>query len=247
MSATRLASRKARAISQGLRVLLAAHGSLRQPSAQASVLAQASALEAATGAVVRAGFLRVAPKLAQAAGELGDGPFVVLPMFMADGYLVRRALPRALGCEARILTPFGLVPRLAELIAAEAIDACTAAGLVPERATLLLIGHGSARGPASRHATETQAQRIAALSRFAGVAVAFLEESPTIEEQCRRCRGDLVACGFFAAPGGHADQDVPRRLADDPWGRERRVLYTGAIGTHADAVRLLAEILEVAA
>lgn len=42
--------------------------------------------------------------------------------------------------------------------------------------------------------------------------------------------GDVVAVGLFAAPGGHAAEDVPEALAADPRGGERRVFYTGAIG-----------------
>ncbi len=243
MSATRRAWRKEPAISAGLRVLLAGHGAPRHAAAQRSVVTQAAALEAATGVMVRAGFLVAEPSIAEAAAELGDGPLTVLPMFMADGYLVRNAVPKALQREARMLTPLGLMPRLADLIAVQAADACAAAVLSPARSTLLVVGHGSAHGTASRQAVAAQARRVAEMARFGAVEVAFLEEPPGLDEQCRRCRGDLVVTGFFAAPGAHASDDVPRLLDGDPWGDTRRLLYTGAIGTHPAIPALLAEIL----
>lgn len=205
---------------------------------------QAATLAAMTGAGVHAGFLIARPTLAEAAEAAGAGPLLVLPMFMADGYLARRAVPRALERPARVLTPFGLSPGLPGLILAQAGEACRTAGMVPGRATLLLVGHGSRKGGGPpRQALVDQARHVAQAGRFAAVEIAFLEEPPETGAQLRRCTGDLVVVGFFATPGAHAVEDVPRLLGDDPHADRRRVLYTGAVGTHPGAITLLAETL----
>ncbi len=224
-------------------MLLAGHGAPRHRAAQESILAQAAALARAAGCRVHAGFLTADPSIAEAASALGDDPLVVLPMFMADGYLVRSAVPRALGRDARILTPLGLLPGLGDLIASQAADACISAGLLPQRVTVLIAGHGSAHGDASRRAVTAQAQRVASTARFGGVEMAFLEEHPRLDEQLRRCRGDLIVSGFFAAPGAHAGEDVPQLLAADRCNETRKLIDLGPIGAHAGVVPLLAEAL----
>lgn len=228
-------------------MLLAGHGAPRHRAAQASILAQAEALARASGCRVQAGFLTADPSIAEAASALGDDSLVVLPMFMADGYLVRSAVPRALGRDARILTPLGLLPGLGDLIVSQAVDACMSAGLTPRRTTVLIAGHGSAHGGASREAVTVQARRVAETALFGGVEMAFLEEEPGLGAQLRRCRGDLVVSGFFAAPGAHAGEDVPQLLAADPWRGTRRLLDLGPIGVDPGVVPLLAEVLRAAA
>jgi sirohydrochlorin ferrochelatase len=102
--------------------------------------------------------------------------------------------------------------------------------LEPGRCGLLLVGHGYAKSAASRDAARFHTEPLAATGRFRWVDAAFLEEEPTIPDRLAARMGDVVAVGFFAAPGGHAAEDVPEALAADPRRGERRVLYTGAIG-----------------
>ena len=243
MSATRRSWRKGRAISTRRRILLAGHGAPRHAAAQQSIIAQAAALAAATGAVVQPGFLTAEPSVASAVSALGEGPVTVLPMFMADGYLVRTAVPRALGRSAQILPPLGVMPGLAAVISTRARSACAATGIDPASSTLLLVGHGSARSDASRRAVLAQARLVADMALFRMIETAFIEEAPSIDDQCRQILGDVVVMGFFAAPGGHASEDVPRLIADDPWGATRRLVYAGAVGADPAIVPLLADAI----
>lgn len=243
MSATRPGWKRGPAISAGPHILLAGHGAPRHAAAQASILAHAAALAGATGATVRAGFLAAEPSLAESAAAFDDAPISVLPMFMADGYLVRSAVPRALGRPARILRPLGLMPRLAEVIAARALACCAASGIVPARSTLLLLGHGSAHGDASRQAVSSQAERVAGTALFGSVEIAFLKESPRLDEQFRRCCGDVVVMGFFAAPGAHAIDDVPDLMAGASTCGNRTLAYAGAVGADPGIVPLLADAI----
>ncbi|MCC7427825.1 MAG: hypothetical protein IT557_13025 [Alphaproteobacteria bacterium] len=259
MSATRSRCRKGPAISPdrradtgpaearpGIALLLAGHGAPRHAAAQETICAHAAALAGVPGiGATAAGFLAAAPGLAEAAASLaaaslGAGPLHVMPMFMADGFLVRTALPRALGRPVRVLTPLGLLPGLTAIIARRALALCGEARLDPARTTLLLVGHGSANSPASREAVAFHAARLARDTRLGPVATAFLEEPPLLADALLRLEGHAVVAGFFAAPGVHASEDVPALLDAAPRAGQRRLLYTGAIGADPEIVELVA-------
>ena len=216
------------------------HGAPRLPAAQAAAEAQAAALRR-SGAFqeVACAFLSVPPAPAEALAALRGDPVCVVPLFMSDGYFVRVALARALAAgdhegsrRLRQARPVGLMPELTGVVERRALAACAEGGLAPERGGLLLIAHGYRGGPASRDAARFHTEPLAAAGRFRWVDAAFLEEEPEIHDRLSTYAGDLVAVGLFAAPGGHAAEDVPRALAADPrGGGRRRILYTGAIGT----------------
>jgi sirohydrochlorin cobaltochelatase len=213
------------------------HGAPRLPGAQAAVEAQAALLRRG-GAFedVACAFLSMPPAPAEALAALRGDPVHVVPLFMSDGYFVR-AVERALAAEEgqggrrlRLAPPVGLMPELTGVIERRVLAACAGGGLEPGRCGLLVVAHGYEKGPASREAARFHTGPLAAAGRFRWVDAAFLEEEPTIPDRLAAREGDLVAVGLFAAPGGHAAEDVPEALAADPRRGDRRVLYTGAIG-----------------
>lgn len=199
--------------------------------AQAALLRRGGAFEE-----VACAFLSMPPAPADALAALRGDPVCVVPLFMSDGYFVRaveRALAAGEGRGSRRLRqtrPIGLVPELTEVIERRALAACAEGGLEPGRCGLLVVAHGYTGSPASREAARFHTETLAAAGRFRWVDAAFLEEEPMIPDRLAARGGDVVAVGLFAAPGGHAAEDVPEALAADPRGGERRVLYTGAIG-----------------
>lgn len=198
--------------------------------AQAALLRRSGAFED-----VACAFLSMPPAPAEALAALRGDPVHVVPLFMSDGYFVR-AVERALAAEGhggrrlRRAPPVGLMPELTGVIERRALAACAEGGLEPGRCGLLVVAHGYEKGPASREAARFHTRPLAAAGRFRWVDAAFLEEEPTIPDRLAARGGDLVAVGLFAAPGGHAAEDVPEALAADPRRGGRRVLYTGAIG-----------------
>lgn len=199
--------------------------------AQAALLRRGGAFEE-----VACAFLSTPPAPAEALAALRGDPVCVVPLFMSDGYFVR-AVERALAAqeeqEGRCLRqarPVGLMPELTGVIERRALAACAEGDLEPGRCGLLIVAHGYTGSPASREAARFHTEPLAATGRFRWVDAAFLEEEPMIPDRLAAHGGDLVAVGLFAAPGGHAAEDVPEALAADPRRGERRVLYTGAIG-----------------
>jgi sirohydrochlorin ferrochelatase len=234
---------------QGAGLLLVALGAPRHPAPQAAVAAHAARLREAGGfADAAAAFLAASPGPAEALAGLRGDPVCVVPMFMAEGYLARVALPQALAkagagrAGMRLASPLGMAPELTEVIARRALADAREAGFVPQRTGLLLVGHGAEGDPSSREAVGFHAARLAAQRRFARVEIACLEEEPRIATQLAACPGDMVVAGFFAAPGMHASEDVPRALAADPRQRERRLRYGGAIGSEAEVTAIIAAL-----
>jgi sirohydrochlorin cobaltochelatase len=219
------------------------------------VAEQAAAALRAAGdgfADVGAAFLTAPPAPAEALAGLRGDPVCVVPMFMAEGYFMRAVLPKALahadpGRRRLILAPpLGVAPDLTAVIERRAVAHASDVGFVPAQTTLLLVGHGTERDPASREAVRFHAGRLAAWGRFARVEIALLEEEPRIATQLAACAGDMVALGFFAGPGMHAGEDVPQALAADPRRGERRLGYAGPIGAAPDIAVILGALARTA-
>lgn len=180
---------------------------------------------AATGRYrrVAVGFIRSEPSLEEAARRLSARRLVVYPLFMSDGYYVRQAIPERLGIgpagrdgtgrAVRVAAPLGLDETLPGLVADLAARAAARAGLDRSAAHLLLVAHGSSKGPESAAAARRVAARVAALVPFASVTTAFLEEAPFLDETLRTVPGPVVLLGLFAGEGMHAAEDLPAALA----------------------------------
>ncbi len=155
-------------------------------------------------------------------GHLRAPRAFVVPVMMCDGQTTRRELPAAfaaaacppgIGPELIFCPPVGTHPDLAALIAERAAEAAIAARQRPEAASVLLIGHGSSRLPASAAATRLQARRLRQRRQFAGTAVAFLEQEPRLDAVLATLPGPVVAVGLFAGAGQHAAEDVTAAMA----------------------------------
>jgi sirohydrochlorin ferrochelatase len=230
--------------------VLASHGDRAGATPNAALLKLAGEVRALTGlAAVTGGVLKGEPSLEQAldtAFASGTGTVTVYPLFMADGYFVKKVLAERVAAatgrarEVRILAPLGLDPALPDLLIAEAVTAATHAGIDPAQARLLVVGHGSKLGPASATATRKAATRAALARRFASVATAFLEEEPFIEEALRAANaGPTVVAGFFFGDGLHAGEDVPDAIAET--GAD--AVYAGPIGNSSAVAPLIAAAL----
>jgi sirohydrochlorin cobaltochelatase len=176
----------------------------------------------------------------------------VVPFFMTDGTAVRDILHRRLGLTGPVTerggrrivlsAPVGLNPRLSKLIVRRAQALARERAITPETATLLLVGHGSTRNPASRRTTEAHATRARKGDIFAAVATAYLDEQPTLDQSVASLVGPAVAVGLFSEDGLHASQDVPPILA----ARKPAVPYLGAIGSDPEMADLIIDQVKAA-
>ncbi len=215
------------------------HGSKRQDGTNPGLTALVAALQARRiFAEVRAAVLYGAPDPGQALAGLRTSGVILAPILMCDGHCARIVLPRAFGRRVSVCPPLGLQPAMTRLILTRAQTAALRQGLPSESVNLLLIGHGSTRNPASRHATLWHAARAREAAIFGSVHVAFLNEEPFLAQALGSSKGPTVAVGLFAADGLHASEDVPRCITRHAVGP---VGYLGAIGEDAGIADLVLE------
>jgi sirohydrochlorin ferrochelatase len=232
-------------------VILVGHGSrhLARKGGELDRLADAVRRTGHYRAVMTATLIGAGERPAAALAGLDDGPVLVVPVTMCDGETARAAIPAAFTARPPgtslppliFCPPVGTHPALAGLLAKRAHAAAGRAAATVT--TLLLIGHGSARSPASAAATRQQASRLAASGVFREVAVAFLEQPPTLAAVLAQLPGPVIALGLFATCGRHATDDVTSALVAA--GRAD-VRYLGPIGADPALAGVVLAILDAA-
>jgi sirohydrochlorin cobaltochelatase len=193
----------------------------------------------------RAACLRGEPSLETVLDGCGGQPIVVLPLLMAEGYILdwlKRRLDAYAAADTLLLPPVGADAGLAPILHRMAREEAQMAGWRLAETTLLLIGHGTPRHPASGRTLEAQAVRLRAAGGLAAVESAYLEQEPRLEERARALSGrPVVACGFFVDAGPHGRGDVEAILAGFP-----SIRYAGVVGERPQIVQLLARIAQPA-
>jgi sirohydrochlorin cobaltochelatase len=233
-------------------LILVAHGSNRCPGPGQQLERHAQAL-ARRGlfAEVRTATLQGGRPPGEALRSIASERVFVMPMFMCNGQYIRDKVPEAFGLTSvatrpngrtvHLCPPIGLEPGLAALAARRATECLEDLGVSAGEAALLLIGHGSPNGSASRQATESQALRIRGMGVFDRVVTAYLEEPPALADVLPALSGPVAAVALLAAHGPHAREDIGRPIAD---GGGRDVAYIGAIGGDEAIPEVIVQSLE---
>jgi sirohydrochlorin ferrochelatase len=216
-------------------LLLVTHGVEGRPGVAAMHAEALRARKPTTN--IRVACLKGEPGLEEALAGARP-PVTVVPLLMADGFIMRLLRRRLAGCAGVALRPpVGTDPRLTTLIAAKAKHACAERGWRPEATTLLLTGHGTPQHPGSEAATQQHATALSAKGAFAEVRTAYLDQASFLADvaaaldRYRPC----VAVGLFVDDGPHGRDDVLEGLA----GASVSVAYTGAIGTDPAILQLI--------
>lgn len=191
-------------------LLLVAHGSTRYPGAAEGLYRVAETLKPRF-AHVDVAFWRQEPVLSP--DHLREGPVFVVPYFAGLGKHTGQLIPERLGLGGKpgvtYCPPVGCHPSLPGLIHKRAL----AAAATPAETTLLLIGHGSREGGASR-TPETIAETLRTFGGFAEVATAYLEQAPFASGWRGQVRfPHVVAQPLLLSAGMHASEDLPPLFA----------------------------------
>jgi sirohydrochlorin ferrochelatase len=216
-------------------LLIAAHGERLPGAGNESVARIAGAIrERGIVSEVAAGFINGTPAIADALGGFAARRVIVYPLFASNGYFTRDRLVQLIDeasgedREIEILPPLGHDRGLPALIVDHTRRAALENGVSPKSSTAILLGHGSRRNPASRHAAERIAAEIAKCEVCRDVAVAFLEERPHLDDAVQSVDGPAIVVGMFSGDGLHGARDAPRLV--EQLGRSD-VFYSGVIGS----------------
>jgi len=215
------------AVAGSVGVVLAAHGSQRRPAANAMICAHAERMRK-TGpfSQVSAAFLMGDGGISDlAAADMAADTVLIVPFMMSDGFLageLSAQISHALnedGAGRRIIVtaPVGTHEDVSEIAREAAARALAKAGHAATASTLVLVAHGSKGRGESKACAEAHADRLRAQGAFQGgfqaVELAMLEEPPFMQDVLARIDGPAAVVGLFAAPGGHAVDDVQAAIA----------------------------------
>lgn len=194
--------------------LIVAHGQPSSPDQAETALAQlAGQVQKYTKGYEIGSATLAAPSALEAALATSPNVEVIYPLFMTKGWFVTQALPKRLGdTPIQILDPFGLDPALPRL-AADAVQAlANQKGWPLEDLDVVLAAHGSGRSRNPATVTRDFGHALQAQLACKDLVVGFVEEDPSIESAARTAGEHAICLPFFAAQGGHADDDVPNAL-----------------------------------
>jgi uroporphyrin-III C-methyltransferase len=229
----------------GRALVLAAHGSRRDPAANALVRRLAESLRGRrVFDEVAAAFHQGEPGFDAVLDELSAEEVTVVPLLTSSGHYNDVVLPQALAknrCFAAVrlrqTPPIGTHPGVAPLVARRVTELLRDRHLERDEVAVVLAGHGTRRHPQSRAATEQLADVLRRRRVASQVLAAFLDDDPPLDQVAAEVRLPAVLVVPFLIGGGtHALEDLPALVGLPPDGSlegrvaGRRVLIDGAIG-----------------
>lgn len=217
-------------------LVLAAHGSRRRPEANALIDAHAAEIDYRhLFASVHTVFLMGGPDPQDVIQNISARRIIIVPFMMSDGYLVdviterlRSVVSADNNQSIDVSDPIGTHSEIAAITADIAENLLDRSSILAKNATLVLVAHGAKERPESKAGAMLHLRAIEEMGRFAAVHVALLEEPPFIDDIINMVSGPSVIVGLFAAPGGHAIDDVQTAIAKS---NRKDMLNAGPIGT----------------
>ena len=189
--------------------LLVAHGQPSDPFPAARALEDLAMQVAAFLPRWSVKAATLAEPLAIARGVAGRECGLVYPLFMARGWFTKVQIPNRLfesgASRWKVLEPFGCDPKVQDL--------CVA--LVREYGadSVIVAAHGSSKSAEPSEVARHVAARIRAETGITRVEVGFIDQAPQLSTLTGFGPG-AVCLPFFAAAGGHVEDDLPRALAE---------------------------------
>jgi uroporphyrin-III C-methyltransferase len=238
-------------------LVLAAHGSRRDPAANALVRRYAEDIrQRRLFDEVAVAFHEGEPSFDTVLDELTADEVTVVPFMTSAGHYSETVLPAALARNQRYSeirlrqTPaLGTHPGITALVARRITQLLRNEGLTRDAVSLVLVGHGTTRHPGSRTATLHLAQTLE-LRRVAGQVLAgFIDDDPPVEQALERATLSVaLVIPFLIGGGTHALADLPRALGISDGataGRRKagsRVLLDEAVGSYPELVELVIDL-----
>ena len=235
----------------GRALVLAAHGSRRDPAANALVRRLAESLrQRRLFHEVAVAFHQGEPRFDAVLDELAADEVTVVPFFTSAGHYTEVVLPEALarnrrhaGLRLRQTPAVGTHPGVAPLVARRVTELLRERHAERDAAALVLVGHGTPRHPQSRAATEHLADMLRRRRVAAEVAAAFLDDDPPVAEVIARLRQPTVlVVPFLIGGGAHALEDVPRLAGLHQPGTRMRVVVDEPVGGYPGLEEIVVDL-----
>lgn len=228
-------------------LVLAAHGSHADPECNARVRRWARELARRLPFdEVHAAFHQGTPVFAEVLDQLEAATVTIVPVMTSAGYYATQVLPRELAKNftypdkrVHLTPPVGTHSAMAPLLRRRVMVLAEDFGFESSRATVVLVGHGTPRRPASRLATLALADELRATEAAGQVLATFLDDEPRIATVPEAADGDpLLVIPFFIGVGMHPARDVPAACGSAANEATRRALAKGASPWERDSAAL---------
>jgi uroporphyrin-III C-methyltransferase len=209
---------------QARALVIAAHGSRRDPAANALVRRLAETVRARRlFDEVAVAFHQGEPRFDTVLDELASDEITVVPLLTSAGHYADVVLPEALARNRRFgavrlrqTPPVGTHSGIAPLVARRVTELLRDEGLSRHDVSLALVGHGTRRHPESRSATLALAETLRRRKVAGEVLSAFLDDEPLLETLATTAAlRHLVVVPFLIGGSAHVADDIPRLLTPD--------------------------------
>jgi uroporphyrin-III C-methyltransferase len=236
-------------------LVIAAHGSRREPGANALVRRLAEAVRARRlFDEVAVAFHQGEPRFDAVLDEVSSEVVTVVPLLTTAGHYADVVLPQALARNRRFgevrlrqTPPVGTHPGIAPLVARRVTELLREQGIDRHSATLALVGHGTRRHRESRSSTLQLADTLRRRRVAGEVLAAFMDDDPPLDSLIESAMLPYVVVVPFLIGGGtHVSEDIPRiveesRVASHE-SRRPSVIVDQAIGSYPGLVDIIVDL-----
>jgi uroporphyrin-III C-methyltransferase len=238
----------------GRALVLAAHGSRRDPAANALVRRLAESLRGRRlFDEVAVAFHQGEPGFDTVLDELVADEVTVVPFLTSAGHYSEVVLPEALGRNRRFAEvrlrqtpPVGTHAGVAPLVARRVTELLREQRAERDTVALVLVGHGTARHPQSRAATEHLADTLRRRRVAGEVVAAFIDDEPPVDAVVARLQQQTVlVVPFLIGGGAHVLEDIPKLVGLAEGSDPRRGSVAGQLFLIDDAVGTYAGMEEI--
>jgi uroporphyrin-III C-methyltransferase len=204
-------------------LVIAAHGSRRDPRANTLVRQLAEAVRARRlFDEVAVAFHQGEPRFDAVLDEISSEIVTVVPLLTSAGHYANVVLPEALARNRRFgdirlrqTPPVGSHAGIAPLVARRVNELLREQGISRHNSTLALVGHGARRHKESRTTTLQLAETLRRRRVAGEVLAAFIDDDPPLETLADRAMlRHLVVVPFLIGGGAHVAEDIPLRLGE---------------------------------
>ena len=202
-------------------LVIAAHGSRRDPGANALVRSLAEGVRARRlFDEVAVAFHQGEPGFDTVLDELSSESVTVVPLLTSAGHYADVVLPQALARNRRFAElrlrqtpPVGTHSGIAPLVARRVTDLLRNEGIDRHSASVAIVGHGTQRHRESRTSAIQLADTLRRRRVAGEVLAAFLDDDPPVSTLLEKATLPyLVVVPFLIGGGTHVVEDLPRLL-----------------------------------